>query len=264
MHRSAVVLGALGGLLAPPLALWACSRALPGPAVCSQRTPCSQGQPCVIGRCRPAASAPVPLTARRLVYPPEDIALWDGQALHDATRLPDAIVLGRRDRHERLLLRFALPRRPPRGRLQRALLRLDPLPHCPVRAGRMAVELATILTPWRSTALSPGRLPRLDLPWRLADHSATPSAVWHLDVTALVRRWRREGNHDHGLALLTAGNSDTGACFSSGVRWGRGPRLVLYFVDPPRRDGGAEGGADAAADGSADGGERDAPGGRDE
>jgi hypothetical protein len=84
----------------------------------------------------------------------------------------------------------------------------------------------------------------MSVPMRAATVSATPARPLRLDVTELLREWRVDPERYHGLALLGSGDSDTGACYTSGLRWGSGPRLEVYLAPKEPKDGGAD--ADAA------------------
>jgi hypothetical protein len=237
-------------LVLPGVGLWACvSAEVPGPAVCSERESCDGDGVCVMGRCRKKATMPVSTDAPRLVFEPLDLAWVDGTGVRGPKDVASTFVLGKRGERVALYLRFAVEI-PPDRRMQRAVLELEPMPRCARRPGRVALSLAQVLAPWQSSEVTVGDQPRLGLPMRLADMSVTPARGLQLDVTELVRQWQQHAKRYHGLALTAAGDSDSGACFSSGLELGHGPQLHIYLW--PDEDAGAGGGggdADAAADG---------------
>ena len=89
----------------------------------------------------------------------------------------------------------------------------------------------------------------------LPDLAATPARVLRIDVTEVVRGWAKDRKRYHGLALIANGTSDTGACFTSGLTWGQGPRLQIFLRPDKPVDGGADGDADADDSGDAEAGE---------
>ena len=201
---------------------------------------------------------PVSPDSTRQSFAPVDVAWLDGAEARDRDHLGDTIVLGRRGGSEKLIMRFSVTL-PPDEKLQKAILRLDPLPRCEHTPGRIALELADVLEPWTSAQLARGRQPKLDIPMRLADTSATPARPLMLDVTEIVKRWSEHPDRYQGVALLAIGDSPSGACFTSGLSWGRGPRLTLYFW-PPDRDAGADAADGSDGDAMPDGGSHDASG----
>lgn len=242
----------------PGVLLGSCGGDLPGPSVCSERTPCDKGRVCVLGRCRMEGTTPVSERAPRLVFEPEDMGLYTGERALPLSEMGPAIALGQRGSSALLLMRFAVSY-PPGARLQRAFLALDPLPDCARRPGRVTLELAQVLSPWRSIDLSHERLPKMTVPMRAATVSATPAHPLRLDVTELVRQWGRTRERYYGLALLADGDSDTGACYTSGLEWGAGPRLEIYLWPKEPKDAGVD--ADAEPDAGDDAGGRAADAG---
>ena len=235
----------------PALAVWSCGGSLPGPQVCSERQTCEQGRSCVLGRCRKDKTIPVSLDAPRLTFPPIDLAWIHGGEVQGPTELGEALVLGRQGEADSLLLlRFAVSI-PEDARLQRALLWLEPLPRCERRPGRVAFEVAQVLSPWRSSGLAGGERPDLSLPMYAAEASVTPPQPLRIDVTELVKAWAERRDSYHGLALSAAGDGQTGACYASGVTWGRGPELRV-FLWPEEPDAGSDAGD--AGDGSTEAG----------
>jgi hypothetical protein len=221
---------------------------MPGPRVCSERDRCDKGRTCVLGRCRKDKTMPISSQAPRLEFEPEDLLWLDGDVALGPDDIGDRIVLGKAGAGgAKLLMRFSVSL-PAAGRLQRALLILDPLPQCARRPGRIAVEVAHVLSPWESSQPKAGDPPRLSLPMRAGESPVTPPRPLRLDITEIVKAWAEHRTRYHGLALMASGDSPTGACFTTGVTWGTGPRLHIYmWPEPP--DAGAD-----AADGSADAG----------
>jgi hypothetical protein len=259
MQGRAVIAPLAVAVVAPVLLTWSCAADVPGPQLCSERDNCPPGSTCVLGRCRSDGTMPVSTEATELRFDPEDLAwIVNGEALGPDT-VGDTIVLGRRGQSDALLLlRFAVAI-PEDGKLQRAYLVLDPMPQCPRQPGRIRIDVAHVLEPWRAVELGPGRRPRLDTPRRAGEIAATPAQALRLDVTEIVEEWQEHKRRYHGLALSASGESATGACFTSGTAHGNGPRLVVYLW-PPEKDAGADG--DADADAAADAGDagRDAAG----
>jgi hypothetical protein len=236
----------LAALALPAAIVASCAGEMAGPRVCSERSPCHDGHTCVLGRCRVDGTMPVSLKASRMVFEPEDVGFFAGNEGTAKAALGSTIALGKRDRQELLLLRFALSL-PEDARLQRALLVLEPFADCVRRPGRVQIELAQVLSPWQSFEVEHNKLPKLSVPMRAPNTSATPPRPLRIDVTEIVRAWREEPGRYHGLALLAAGESDTGACYATGVSLGEGPRLDVYLW-PEDKKRGADAGSDADAD----------------
>jgi hypothetical protein len=154
------------------------------------------------------------------------------------------------------LRRFAV-KLPPKARLQRALLVMDPMPQCTRLPGRIHLELSHVLSPWRSGSISWSRQPDLSLPMRASTVTATPPLPVRLDVTELVREWGEHRGRYYGLGLNAAGRGPGRACFTTGLTWGTGPRLEVFLAPEKKkkkRKRAADAGADAASDAGADGG----------
>lgn len=255
MRRTSLIALLTGSFALPGAILWACGGTLPGPRVCSERDPCDKGRTCVLGRCRRDKTMPISTKAPLLRFEAADFAWADGEVAGPET-IGDRIVLGEAGHASaKLYLRFAISI-PPAERVQRALLTLTPLSSCTRKPGRMALEVAHILEPWSSAAMSSGDRPKLDIPMRAGETSVTPARPLRIDVTELVRAWAEHKKRYHGLALMAAGDSATGACFTSGLTAGQGPALHVYLW-PDEPDGGADAGdADAgdAGDDAGDGG----------
>jgi uncharacterized membrane protein YgcG len=235
------------------MALWACSASLPGPRICSGRAPCDEDRSCVLGRCRDAGTMPISTDAPRLTFAPADLAYIADGLVQGPDQLDETIVLGQRDQPRTLLMRFAV-QWPDGERLQRALLVLEPMPRCPRRPGRLRLSLAHLTEPWTSKGLSLGRLPDRSLPMSAGSIGATPAQPLRLDVTEIVRAWDAHDKRYHGLALSAEGDSDSGACFTTGLTVGHGPRLEVYlWPDEDAGKGGAGGSEGAGGAGGAGG-----------
>jgi len=193
---------------------------------------------------------PVSTKAEMLVFQPEDLAWMSGSGIIGSADLGPTITLGKRGQTETLLMRYSIELEQD-ARVQRALVVLDPMPDCVRRPGRIALELAHVLSPWRSAQLTRGNQPRLELPMRLPDAAATPARPLRIDVTEVVRGWAKDRKRFHGLAIIANGTSDTGACYTSGLTWGEGPRLQIYLRPVKAADAGADGDADANGDAEA-------------
>lgn len=212
---------------------------------------------------------PVSANAPMLTFEPVDLAYFAEGEVRAQASLGEALVIGRRGHSSQLVMRYAVAV-PPEAKLQRALLVMDPLPRCPRQPGRIRLEVSHVLAPWNSSELSAARRPELSLPMHAGDVTVTPPRALRLDVTDVVRAWAEHRSRYHGLALHGVGDSATGACFTSGVAWGRGPRLEIYLWPEDDGDGGGGGagggggegeGGRGAADGDAGGGGRGGAGG---
>lgn len=199
---------------------------------------------------------PVARRAPKFDFEPVDIATVSGSSTIAKDDLGPTIVLGRESHGETtVLFRFALSRESPvhdGGRLQRALLVLEPMPHCDSRPGRMQIELADVLTPWTSSDVARGPLPKLSLPMKVGEAAMTPQRPLRIDVTELVRRWAERPQRYHGLALIVRGNSDSGACYTTGLTRGNGPHLSVFLRAPEESKSTDADGAGGGNDGSDD------------
>ncbi|WP_242515628.1 DNRLRE domain-containing protein [Sorangium cellulosum] len=210
-------------LAAPPLT--GCGGA-PAPRVCAGAGVCGAGY-CVAGRCRPADALPAPLDARRMLLPPEDLAVLE-QNGDAAPAVPDAAALGRASTGDVvLLLRFT----PPFGEdaeIASAFVVLQPAPGAPPAGRALTLEVARILEPWRSATATWGRQPRLSVPEPAAIAPRRPVTPLRIDVTSLVRGWAKRRRDDHGIAILAPGNDAVGAAYTMGLSQGVGPQLEVY------------------------------------
>ena len=204
---------------------------------------------------------PVSSDAPKLIFEPVDLAYIGPGGVQRADGLDEALVIGKRGETTQLVMRFAVTI-PPEGKLQRALLVMDALPRCPRQPGRIRLELAHVEAPWTSAELSEARRPDLSLPMHAGDITVTPPKALRLDVTEVVRGWTEHRKRYHGIVLQGVGDSASGACFTSGVAWGRGPRLEVYLWpdDEGEGGGGGAGGGEGGAGGGS-GGEGGASGG---
>jgi hypothetical protein len=226
-----------------------CGGELPGPRVCGGPELCPAAEACVLGRCRSPAKSPVSYEAELQVFEPADVARLSAREQSTEVGESDIIVLGDPDEGESLLLlRFALTL-PSLGRLEAAVLRLDPMPSCGAMPADVQLELCHVLSPWRSDTVRWTRRPSLGLPMRATILASTAPRPFRLDVTELVRQWAEHPERYHGLGLLASGAGPGHACFASGLRTARGPRLEIYLTPLP------DAGADAGDAGRADGGD---------
>ncbi|WP_437278300.1 DNRLRE domain-containing protein [Sorangium sp. So ce375] len=212
---------------APPLL--GCGGAPATPAgVCAGAGVCGAGY-CVAGRCRPASALPAPLDARRVLLPPEDLAvLVEDDDAAAAPGVPDAIALGRAGAGDVVvLLRFA-PTFDVGANIASAFVVLEPAPMAPPAERALTLEVARILEPWRSETATWGRQPRLSIPEAAAVVRPRPATPLRIDVTSLVRDWARRRKDDHGIAILAPGNDAVGAAYSMGISQGVGPLLEVY------------------------------------
>ena len=231
--------------------IWACVGELPGPPICSGQSVCGKGHTCVLGRCRQAKQLPVSKKAAVVRFEPEAyVLLRDTEDAEPAEGAREAIVLGGPEHPATImLLRFAV-KLPDQAEIQSALLVLDALPKCGGRPGKISLELAHVLSAWEPQAVSFNRRPELSIPMKAATAHATPPRPLRLDVTQLVAEWRDHRSRYHGLALLATRDSGAGACYSTGLSWGRGPRLEIYLKPKPKKKKPQDAGADASSDAS--------------
>ncbi|WP_437589425.1 DNRLRE domain-containing protein [Sorangium sp. So ce1000] len=196
--------------------------------VCAGAGVCGAGY-CVAGRCRPAGALPAPIDARRVLLPPEDIAvLVEDDDAAAGPGVPDAVALGRAESGDVvLLLRFA-PTFGVGADIASAFVVLEPAPMAPPAERALTLEVARILEPWRSETATWGRQPRLSIPEAAAIVRPRPATPLRIDVTALVRDWARRRKDDHGIAIVAPGSDAVGAAYSMGISQGVGPLLEVY------------------------------------
>jgi hypothetical protein len=99
-----------------------------------------------------------------------------------------------------------------------------------------------VLAPWRSDGVDRGARPSIGVPMLAQDTSITPPRPLRVDVTEIVKDWVKHRARYHGVALLASGTSATGACITTGVSFGLGPRLDVYLWPEPADGAGGEGG----------------------
>jgi hypothetical protein len=205
-----------------------CTSATPDPPVCTGTGVCGAGGYCVVGRCRPADTTPAPADARRVLLPPQEIAVLTSQGESRAAA-KEAVALGRAQAGCMVvLLRFAATWRDD-AEVASAFLVMEPVEGAPPAGGEVTLEVARILTPWRSETATWGRQPQLSIPEAAAVVRRLRAAPLRIDVTGLVRDWARRRPDDHGIAILAPGEDPVGAAYSMGVSEGAGPRLEVYL-----------------------------------
>jgi len=208
------------------LASVGCTAETLGGRVCAAG--CEAGTTCVAGRCRAADAPPSPVNSRRILLEPTDLAVIASSTASGA-ELPDAVALGRaEDGTVELLLRFSAAFREG-TEVMSAFVLLEPAPGAQAQATPTSVEMARILEPWQPTTVSWGRQPRLAIPALASVTPAPPDRPLRVDVTQLVREWKKRMPDDHGIALLVRGNSPVGTPYSTGMSFGHGPRLEVYL-----------------------------------
>jgi hypothetical protein len=196
--------------------------------VCTGTGVCGAGGYCVVGRCRPADASPAPADARRVLLPPQDIAVLTSQGERE-DRAGEAIAIGRASAGSLvLLLRFAATWRDD-TEIASAFLVMDPAPGAPPAGAEITLEVARILSPWRSDTATWGRQPRLSIPEAAAVVRRLRAAPLRIEVTAMVRDWAQRRSDDHGIAILAPGDDPVGAAYSMGISDGAGPRLEVYL-----------------------------------
>ena len=188
----------------------------------------------MLGRCQPPGRSPISQDAKRLLFAPIDWVKLSARREAQGPTDSEVITLGDpASGDELLLLRFAV-KLPPRARVQRAIVVLDPMPQCASRPAEIRLELSQVLSSWRSQSLSWSRQPQISLPMQVATVRALPARPLRLDVTGQLRQWQEHPHRHHGLGLSAAGTGPGMACYTAGLTAGRGPRLEVYLA-PPRR-----------------------------
>ncbi len=190
---------------------------------------CPTGKSCIVGRCRTPDEAPSPPDTRRVLLAPADLAVIASTALGvPGAPVPETLALGRAgDGSVALLFRFVATWRDD-AEVRSAFVLLDPLDGALPPSEGAAFETARILEPWRSSTVSWGRQPRVDLPRLTSVVRPRPGAPVRIDVTPLVRDWSQRLPDDHGIALIVQGTDALGGAYSMGVSSGSGPRLEVY------------------------------------
>ncbi len=215
-------------VLAPVAIMAACTRVMPGPAVCSQRLPCAGGNTCVLGRCRVNGTMPVSLDAPRYSADAARLVYVTEAGAHALATMPRMLKLGEREHDVTLLLGFSLPI-PEGRRIQRALIELRPDTSCPAAPKTVNVELARIVAPWQPATVRAQLLPRMDLPMLFAPQHLARQPL-RLDITELAQRWYadaprslRDASTDAGASAQPKKPKTPTATGSSTTTWGAVP-----------------------------------------
>lgn len=169
------------------------------------------------------------MDTRRVLLPPADLAVVAERALGTpGAPVPETLSLGRAgDGTVELLFRFVATWRDD-AEVVSAFVVLDPLDGVLPASGGATFETARILEPWRSSTVTWGRKPRVDLPRLGSVVRPRAGAPVRIDVTALVREWAQRLPDDHGIALIVQGRDEVGSAYSLGITSGTGPRLEVY------------------------------------
>lgn len=187
---------------------------------------CGEGA-CVVGQCRAPTASVVAVESRRVVVLARDVAVLSSASdvQKDARVVPfgaaasgDAIVLMSFDADVTKAVT-----------VDGAFLVVEPEAASPGPTSAITIEIAPILAPWKSPAVSWGRTPTLGLAAaevRIPPSRRTPMRV---DVTEIVSKQRGIG---HGLALVASGSDPIGARLVTAARSSNGPRLELYLKGP--------------------------------
>ncbi|MEO7328120.1 MAG: hypothetical protein ABI193_06055 [Minicystis sp.] len=190
---------------------------------------CPTGKSCIVGRCRAPDEPPSPPDTRRVLLAPTDLAVIASTLLGSpGAPVPETLALGRAsDGTVALLFRFVATWRDD-AEVRSAFVVLDPLEGALPPSVGASFETARILEPWRSSTVSWGRQPRVDLPRLTSVVRPRSGAPVRIDVTPLVRDWSQRLPDDHGIALIVQGRDAIGGAYSMGVSAGSGPRLEVY------------------------------------
>ena len=222
---SASMIGALrtlsGLLCALACAASACGGAAPEP--CSALGACGEGRACIVGRCRPAEAEVAPITSRRLVLEPTDVAVLEPGAESDAPSVTPLGALGREQIV--LLLRFDPPAESA-GKLASAFLVFDRDASAPPGSTPIELELAPVLDPWSAARVSWASRPRIGTAGARFFAPAASDAPLRIEVTELLEG---HASRDHGFALRAVTTTSLGARLVTGPARGEAPRLELYL-----------------------------------
>ncbi|MBN1612179.1 MAG: DNRLRE domain-containing protein [Polyangiaceae bacterium] len=215
---------AIPGLPALLLAFVACSGA---PRPCISPDDCSVGTECLANCCAVKGGLAVPEGLRRAQLAPVDVALVSASQ-HRAS-LPAALVVGGRSTGGvSLYLRFVLPAARI-AHLERAFLRLEPMPGVAPSTERVPVRVWRVGRPWTSSDLEWLSQPPARSPGSGGLARTDPPQSLRIDVTELVRYLRDHPLDDHGMVLKADGHAQRGAAFATGSTTGRMPVLEVYF-----------------------------------
>jgi hypothetical protein len=169
---------------------------------------------------------PVAADAARVILRPADVAVLSSRGDEESVR--ETIALGRASNGSVVVLLRYAPSWREDAEVQGAFLVLDPLQGAPPAHAPVVVEMARVLQPWSSETATWARQPRLGVPERAATVHPAPPAPLRIDVTAVVKRWARRDDDDHGIALLASGDDPYGALFTTGLTSGKAPELEVY------------------------------------
>jgi hypothetical protein len=179
-------------------------------------------------------AAPLIASARRVVYEPVDEATVrrGGRGPGPSARI---VSLGRDD-DALVLLRFQVPI-PPEAIVIEAYLILQRAVGVDADPATIALHAARIVGPWDGRTVSWAMQPRLeDFGAPVTRVRPVSGPVVRLDVHDLVRRWRRRGRDEFGVAVVAEGRSPTGIAFAIAPTSGDpesppfiGPALELYM-----------------------------------
>lgn len=195
--------------------------------LCEGPPDCDVGKSCLVGRCRPAASAVVAPESRRVVLTATDVAVLTSRS-SEPVQL-DAIALGRASLGEVvLLIRFdaALG---PRVNVDSAFVTLDPVERAPAPRSPIDVSIAAIEAPWDSSSVSWMRQPTTGVAETVAKNLPRGRVPLRIDVTELLR----SSGLSNGVAIYAKGSDPIGALYSTGLGSGVAPRLEIYLVGTP-------------------------------
>jgi hypothetical protein len=211
-------------LLFLPQLLAAC---VPPPHTCTFEAECGDRAACVAGRCVTKGATAAIDTARRLLFAPVETA-WLARHGGDDGPNPAIVTLGRAaDAGAIALVRFAAEL-PAETKVIEAYILIERAADIDVDPQPITLYPELIVDPWDSTSLSWGRAPRVqDVGAARTRVSRSSGPLVRLEVRDLVKRWRRRGSREFGVAIVAEGESATGIA----LLWAPGgPRLELYVL----------------------------------
>ncbi|HEY2408271.1 MAG TPA: DNRLRE domain-containing protein [Polyangiaceae bacterium] len=147
------------------------------------------------------------------------------QESHASGALPTAVTFGGAGEQTILLVAFerSWARR---GRVQAALLHLDPREGSPASDGVVSLHASRIRDPWRAAELTWENRPALNPPY--AEANAEAHGELRIDVSALIRSADKHPDEDYGVALSAERGSGAGATFATGAGGGSAPWLEVF------------------------------------
>jgi hypothetical protein len=180
--------------------------------MCVSENDCGPQASCIAGRCVAHGATPAVDTARRLLFPPVDVAYIRRDVdAHDAA---SAVLGGARDRGAAVFLRFAA-RLPPEAQVLEAYLLLERTSDIEGDPVSVVLHAARIVAPWDARSISWARPPRVqEVGAPVTRVSATAGPLVRLDVRPLVQHWRRRSGEDFGLAVVADDGTGTGMAFA--------------------------------------------------